>query len=213
MKLGQYDRANPSTVDIKEETLYARLHSFLAVAVAASTFTAIYPTAADTGETVVTPTARTALGLTIYHDNLALVRELHTVPLHSGQKNLRFTDITNGVNPASVLIEQSPPQALGIHEIDYDEDTQNWNSMLLKSIGKTVRIRRMRQSTGKSTISSGTLLNVTGNRAVVEAHSDVRNVDKTSLLLGPESITRQFRPSLAILGTAATAANSDMTLT
>ena len=85
--------------------------------------------------------------------------------------------------------------------------------MLLKSIGKTVRIRRMRQSTRKSTISSGTLLNVTGNRAVVEAHSDVRNVDKTSLLLGPESIPRQFRSSLAILGTAATAANSDMNLT
>ena len=190
-----------------------RLHSFLAMAAAVSTFTAIHPTAADTGETVVTPTARTALGLTIYNDNLALVRESRTVPLHSGQNNLGFTDITNGVNSASVLIEQSPLQALGIHKIDYDEDTPNWNSMLLKSIGKTVRIRRMRQSTGKPTISSGTLLNVTGNRAVVEAHGDVRNVDKTVLLLDSESIPRQFRPPLAISGTAATAANSDMTLT
>lgn len=190
-----------------------RLHSFLAMTAAVSTFTAIHPTAADTGETVVTPTARTALGLTIYNDNLALVRESRTVPLHSGQNNLGFTDITNGVNSASVLIEQSPLQALGIHKIDYDEDTPNWNSMLLKSIGKTVRIRRMRQSTGKPTISSGTLLNVTGNRAVVEAHGDVRNVDKTVLLLGSESIPRQFRPPLAISGTAATAANSDMTLT
>lgn len=190
-----------------------RLHSFLAMTAAVSTFTAIHPTAADTGETVVTPTARTALGLTIYNDNLALVRESRTVPLHSGQNNLGFTDITNGVNSASVLIEQSPLQALGIHKIDYDEDTPNWNSMLLKSIGETVRIRRMRQSTGKPTISSGTLLNVTGNRAVVEAHRDVRNVDKTVLLLGSESIPRQFRPPLAISGTAATAANSDMTLT
>lgn len=190
-----------------------RLHSFLAMTAAVSTFTAIHPTAADTGETVVTPTARTALGLTIYNDNLALVRESRTVPLHSGQNNLGFTDITNGVNSASVLIEQSPLQALGIHKIDYDEDTPNWNSMLLKSIGKTVRIRRMRQSTGKPTISSGTLLNVTGNRAVVEAHGDVRNVDKTVLLLDSESIPRQFRPPLAISGTAATAANSDMTLT
>ena len=135
------------------------------------------------------------------------------MPLHSGQNNLGFTDITNGVNSASVLIEQSPLQALGIHKIYYDEDTPNWNSMLLKSIGKTVRIRRMRQSTGKPTISSGTLLNVTGNRAVVEAHGDVRNVDKTVLLLDSESIPRQFRPPLAISGTAATAANSDMTLT
>ena len=190
-----------------------RLHSFLAMTAAVSTFTAIHPTAADTGETVVTPTARTALGLTIYNDNLALVRESRTVPLHSGQNNLGFTDITNGVNSASVLIEQSPLQALGIHKIDYDEDTPNWNSMLLKSIGETVRIRRMRQSTGKPTISSGTLLNVTGNRAVVEAHGDVRNVDKTVLLLDSESIPRQFRPPLAISGTAATAANSDMTLT
>ena len=84
MKLGQYDKANPSTVDTKVETLYVRFHFFLAMAAAVSIFTAIYPTTADTGETIVTLTAQAALGLTIYNDNLALARDLHTAPLHSG---------------------------------------------------------------------------------------------------------------------------------
>jgi len=115
--------------------------------------------------------------------------------------------------PPASLIEQSPLQALEIHEVNYDADTPNWNSMLLKSIGKTVRIRHVRQSTGEPIISSGTLLNVTDNRAVAEASGVVHNVDKTSLLLDPESTPRQFRPSLAISGTTVTAANSDITLT
>ena len=83
------------------------------MAAAVSTFTAIHPTAADTGETVVTPTARTALGLTIYHDKLALVRESRTVPLHSGQNNLRFTDITNGVNPCQRPYRTITPSSVG----------------------------------------------------------------------------------------------------
>ena len=83
------------------------------MAAAVSTFTAIHPTAADTGETVVTPTARTALGLTIYHDKLALVRESRMVPLHSGQNNLRFTDITNGVNPCQRPYRTITPSSVG----------------------------------------------------------------------------------------------------
>jgi hypothetical protein len=190
-----------------------RIRFFIAMAMVALSFPAALSAAADTGETIVTPAARTALGLTVYNDNLALVRDERTAPLHSGKNILRFTDITDGVNPASVLIEQSPVQALDIHEVDYDADTPNWNAMLLKSIGKPVRIRRVRQSTGEPILSSGILLNVSGGRAVVETNGALRNVAKTSLLLDPYSSPRQLRPSLAISGTARTAANSDMTLT
>jgi len=54
------------------------------MAVAISIFTAIYPNTAGTGETIVTPTAQAALGLTIDNDNLALLRDSRMAPLHSG---------------------------------------------------------------------------------------------------------------------------------
>jgi hypothetical protein len=164
-------------------------------------------------ETTVTPAARTALGLTIYNDNLALVRDARRVSLKPGATAIRFEDVTNGINPSSVFIEQSPSGALTIREVNYDADTPNWDALLAKSVGKTVRIRSKRKNKNKAALTTAILLGVSGSQALVEMDGQARTVSKNRLIVDLPPGPRHLNPSLAILGDAPSLAEVELALT
>lgn len=164
-------------------------------------------------ETTITPAARTALSLTIYNDNLALVRDARRVSLEPGAAAIRFEDVTNGINPTSVFIEQSPTGALNIREVNYNADTPNWDTLLTNSVGKSVRIRNIRKNKSKPPITTAILLGVSGGQALVEIDGQARSVSKNKLIVDLPPGPRHLSPSLAIFGDAPHGADVELALT
>lgn len=190
-----------------------RIFFILAVAAFALASPAADAASSEIAETIITPAARTALGLTIYNDNLALVRDARRISLQPGPNAIRFEGVTNGINPSSVFIEQSHPGALNIQEVNYDADTPNWDALLAKSAGKTVRIRSVRKNKNKEPLTTAILLGVSGSQALVEMNGQARTVSKNRLIVDLPPGPRHFSPSLAILGDAPTLAKADLALT
>ncbi len=130
----------------------ALLLAALALAAARTTF------AAD----VISPAAET-VAVTIYRDGpvdtgalragsdtsgLALITETRTVELPAGRTRVRFQGVADGIVPESAAIEGLPA---GVVERNFDYDLLDPASMLARSIGETVTLRRIDAKTGKVT--------------------------------------------------------------
>jgi hypothetical protein len=112
---------------------------------------------------VVSPAAE-SVGVTIYRDGpvntaqlregqagdsgLALITETRTVDLPAGRSRIRFEGVADGIVPESAAIEGLP--AGGV-ERNFDYDLLDPASMLARSIGETVTLRRIDAKTGKVT--------------------------------------------------------------
>jgi len=101
----------------------------------------------------------TSLHLTIYTDNFALVREERTVDLRAGLNAVRVSGVAAQIDPTSVsFLSLTSPQAVVVREQNYQYDLISPNTLLNKSVGKTVSIRP-HSPLGEAPAVSGTLLN------------------------------------------------------
>ncbi len=103
--------------------------------------------------------------LTVYNQDLALVRQVRTIPIQKGVFPFRFEDVTAKIDPTSVSLETLSGPPLSILEQNYAYDLVNDQKVLEKSIGEPITFFERVGDTEKSL--SGTLLSVSGNRAVI----------------------------------------------
>jgi hypothetical protein len=95
------------------------------------------------------------VSLTIYNQNFGLVRDVREVDLKEGHNRLQFEDVAARIDPTTVSFTSvTAPNAVTVREQNYQYDLINPETILSKSIGKTVKFRR--------TTSSGQLEEVTG---------------------------------------------------
>ena len=115
------------------------------------------------------PAAAAAQGgqtmLTVYNQDLALVRQVRTIPVQQGVFPFRFEDVTAKIDPTSVSLETLSGPPLTILEQNYAYDLVNDQKVLEKSIGQPITFFETIGNEEKS--FTGTLLSVSGNRAVV----------------------------------------------
>jgi hypothetical protein len=89
------------------------------------------------------------LGVTVYNSNIALVRDVRQVALPAGTLDLRFLDIAASVNPTTVHFRSlTEPGRLGILEQNYQYDLLSPQRLLMKYIGRDVKLVRTRQEAG-----------------------------------------------------------------
>ncbi|MFN8367209.1 MAG: DUF4139 domain-containing protein [Candidatus Kapaibacterium sp.] len=97
--------------------------------------------------------------ITVYNGGFGLVREQRMMNLKSGMNDVRFEDVASQIDPTSISFKSmSFPSSLSVREQNYQYDLLNPTSILNKSVGKTVRFRRM-LGNGQSETIEGTLLN------------------------------------------------------
>lgn len=114
-----------------------------------------------TGQNSVVSTAKHTKGfsLTIYNQNFAVVREQRQISLAQGVNFVRYEDVSAQIDPTSISIKSSTaPDTIAVREQNYQYDLLNPSSILNKSVGKTLRIRRVNPD-GQVEILEGTLLN------------------------------------------------------
>ena len=103
------------------------------------------------------------IGLTIYNNNLALVRDVRTLQLTKGISEIKFQDVAAQIDPTSVYFASlTAPDKVVILEQNYEYDLVNTTKILQKYIEQEIRLE-----TKEGTAYSGTLLNASGKDIIL----------------------------------------------
>lgn len=109
-----------------------------------------------------------AMEVTVYNQNLGLVKDNRTFSLKSGINELKVTDVAAEIDPTSVHFKSlTAPDSVRVIEQDFQYDLLSQERLLQKYIGKEIELERFTGLAGdKKEIISGTLLSNVGGRIV-----------------------------------------------
>lgn len=132
-------------------------HTLLCLAV--TSLYASLASAADSPEIVSTLQDQKQVGVTIYNDNLALVKDQRRVTLATGKNTLALRDVSAQIRPETALLHSlSSSGSLNILEQNFDFDLLTPQKLLEKYTGKTVTVIRTNPATGAETAEQAQVL-------------------------------------------------------
>ncbi|MDQ2985099.1 MAG: hypothetical protein M3R13_00060 [Armatimonadota bacterium] len=102
-----------------------------------------------------------SIELTVYNVNFGLVKEIRTFDLRSGRQELRVEDVAAYIDPTSVGMKVMRGNAIDILEQNYQYDLISTSTILIKSIGKRIRLRQLLDD-GRDLVTEGVLLAAPG---------------------------------------------------
>jgi hypothetical protein len=135
------------------------------------------------------------VALTIYNQNFALVKEERTMNLEQGVNYVSVQDVAATIEPNSVAFKSlTDPNAVVVREQNYQYDLISPATILNKSVGKRVKVRRIVE--GKVTEVEGTLLSTVDNGRVIQTSDGILldPVGEIEVMELPEGLTS--RPTL-----------------
>lgn len=92
------------------------------------------------------------VAVTIYNDDLALVRDQRKVPLDAGENQLAFRDVSARIRPETAILKNlDTPRGFGVIEQNFDYDLLTPAKLLEKYVGREVRVIRSHPQTGAET--------------------------------------------------------------
>ena len=112
---------------------------------------------ANSEEVAVPLENQTAIAVTIYNENLALVKDKRRVELTGGRQRLSFVDVSAQIRPETALLTGG---GVSVIEQNFDFDLLTPQILLEKAVGREVRIVRYHPQTGEDIVETGTLLSV-----------------------------------------------------
>lgn len=149
--------------------------------------------------------------LTVYNQNVGLVKEVRTLDLEAGDNVVRFTDVAAMIEPTSVnVVSLTDPEGMAVLEQNYEYDLVNSSRLLQRYIDQEITVR-----TTEGTTISGTLLS--GADDLILATDDgvrvikLGQVQEFSFPELPEGLIT--RPTLVWLLRAAEAGEQDVRVT
>jgi hypothetical protein len=84
---------------------------------------------------------QTGLAITVYNNNLGLVKDTRKVELPKGQGELRFMDVAASIKPETVTVKSvNSPNAFSVLEQNYEYDLMSPAKLLDKYVGKKIKI-------------------------------------------------------------------------
>jgi hypothetical protein len=105
---------------------------------------------------------RTSVAVTVYNQNLALVRETRSLKLdHAGSGRLRFMDVPSQINPRTVHVQPLAAGGPSVLEQNYEYDLISPEKLMEKYVGRDVEIVEQAQDLTTRTVKA-TLLSTNG---------------------------------------------------
>jgi hypothetical protein len=102
-----------------------------------------------------------SVAITVYNSGLGLVKDTRTLRLQRGTSQVRFMDVAQQINPATVHIKSlTAPNALSVVEQSYEYDLLNPQKLLDKYVGKelTLVLRTLENNSERLAPTRATLL-------------------------------------------------------
>lgn len=114
---------------------------------------------------------QTNVAVTIYNENLALVKDQRRIHLTDGANSLAFRDVSAQMQPETALLRSiSSPGKLSVIEQNFDFDLLTPQKLLEKYVGKMVGIIKTNAATGQENSEQAQVLSA--NNGVVLKFSD-----------------------------------------
>lgn len=104
-----------------------------------------------------------SVAVTIYNENLALIKDLRRTTLQAGRNRLALREVSGRMRPETALLRSvSHPGSLRLLEQNFDFDLLTPAKLLEKYVGREVRIVRRHPTTGDETFEKATVLAANG---------------------------------------------------
>lgn len=92
---------------------------------------------------------REKVSVTVYNQNFGVVRERRRVSLGQGRVELSFADVASKIQPQTVhIVSVGDPESLSVLEQNYRYDLLSPETLLQKSVGKTIKVYRYNEKLG-----------------------------------------------------------------
>ncbi|MEW6678811.1 MAG: DUF4139 domain-containing protein [Pseudomonadota bacterium] len=105
---------------------------------------------------------QTALAVTIYNGDLALVKDARKIKLGGGENTLAWREISARMQPETALLHALDGGKLTLLEQNFDFDLLSPQSLLENSVGDAVRVIRTQPITGAEFVENATVLAANG---------------------------------------------------
>lgn len=104
-----------------------------------------------------------SVAVTIYNENLALIKDTRRLTLSQGLNRLALREVSGQMRPETASLRSlSHPGTLVLLEQNFDFDLLTPAKLLEKYVGREVRILRTHPTTGAETVESATVLAANG---------------------------------------------------
>ena len=141
---------------------------------------------------------QTDVAVTIYNDNLALVKDQRRVQLKSGPLALAFRDVSAKMRPETALLRSiSAPGSFQVLEQNFDFDLLTPQKLLEKYVGQNVNVVRTNLATGAETTEAATVL-AANNGVVLKIGQRIETGIPGRLVFGDVPATLRDRPTLVM---------------
>jgi hypothetical protein len=137
--------------------------------------------------------------VTVYNNNLALVKERRELELASGVNRVEYTDVAALIDPTSVMFEDTKNKDTAVLEQNYEYDLVSGQKLLEKSLGKEITVTEKEGGIYTGTLLSydgGTVLRLSDGKVVtISEVSNVKFPDSANLLTKPTLIWQVYSPA------------------
>ncbi len=138
------------------------------------------------------------VAVTIYNDNLALVKDHRNLQLKSGPTALAFRDVSGMLRPETALLRSlNAPGSLSVVEQNFDYDLLTPQKLLEKFVGKTVNVVRTNTATGIETTEVATVL-AASNGVVLKIGQRIEAGIPGRIVYGDVPANLRDRPTLVM---------------
>jgi hypothetical protein len=104
-----------------------------------------------------------SVAVTIYNENLALIKDTRRIGLDQGLNRLALREVSGQMRPETASLRSlSNPGSLALLEQNFDFDLLTPAKLLEKNVGRNVRIVRLHPTTGAEILENATVLAATG---------------------------------------------------
>lgn len=125
---------------------------------------------ADADALVLGASARSALGITVYNDGQALVRDTRRATLARGVQRVEFREVAATIQPETVALKSVSGGDFSLLEQNFDFDLLTPEALLAKYVGRKVTVIRTNPATGAQTSETADVL--AANSGVVLRYAD-----------------------------------------
>lgn len=129
--------------------------------------------------------------VTVYNDNLALVKERRELDLNTGVNNIEYRDVAALIDPTSVMFEDTTNKNTAVLEQNYEYDLVSSSKLLDKFLGKEITATEKEGET-----YTGTLLSHDGGVVLQLSDGKVVSITEVSKFEFPDSAGLLTKPTL-----------------
>jgi len=98
------------------------------------------------------------VAVTIYNENLALVKDKRTIVLPMGESTLAFREVSGRMRPETALLQSNSRKDIVVIEQNFDFDLLTPQKLLEKYVGRTIGVIKTHPTTGEETTEKATVL-------------------------------------------------------